>query len=33
MSEIFEGLLLGCMPFMVFAVYYFIKDVKEFLFD
>ena len=28
MSEIFEGILIGCLPFVVLAVPYFMKDVK-----
>lgn len=32
MSEIFEGILIGCLPLVVMAVPFFIKDVKE-LFD
>ena len=32
MSEILEGVLIGCLPFVVLAVPFFIADVKA-LFD
>lgn len=33
MSAILEGILIGCLPVVVFAVPYFIKDLKAVLFD
>lgn len=33
MSEILEGVLIGCLPFVVLAVPYFMKDLKAVLFD
>ena len=29
MSEILEGFIIGLLPFVVFAIPFFIKDVKE----
>lgn len=33
MSEILEGILIGCLPLVVLAVPYFIRDLKAVLFD
>lgn len=33
MREILEGVLIGCVPLVVFAIPYFIKDLKAVLFD
>ena len=33
MSEILEGILIGCLPLVVLAVPFFIRDLKAVLFD
>lgn len=33
MSEIFEGILIGCLPVVMLAVPFFIRDLKAVLFD
>lgn len=33
MSEILEGILLGCIPLVVLAVPFFIKDFKAVMFE
>jgi hypothetical protein len=33
MSDIFEGILIGCVPVAIFLIGYFLEDLKAVLFD